>query len=587
MTFARVLLPAGLALLLATGARAELPRPACDAIAAWAEGYERGAGWSPNGLGGRDRFSALFADARTAALFGKPVLEWTPEEARALAPHLGGCADTLRRGGNRAAAAALPTLRNQALRDVPGYLTDLAEARAGVPRLLGELAEAPVSPALLRFHEALGAFGREAEAIGRANQAMSGLSGAARNAARHLLAALRDLPEAELAPAVAPALARLPALRTGLREALVGEFAAAPATLAGLQALDRRAPQLLAEYAPALGPEEAARAEAALAARREAIGEALRDDLLRQVAAVPADPSAGPALNRLRQQAAQAYAPAIGAEGVRAVEAAIVARRGAIGTELVERILADMARASATPASLAGLRRLEAEEPNPAVFVLIGPDGLRRVREAAAERRAALGGEVAAEVLRQVAAVPTVAEGFAALEARAPASLLALLPEAEAARVGAAAAERRGRIAEAMLPGFRAGLAQLPDTEEGMAHLDAEILPEIASWPASAAAEKARFAALAQERRTAILAAVNRAEAGPLRGRVYEGPRMTLEFLDRTRVVLTEPGAPPVAGTYTEERDGRVIVTAGAMSVVMTREGRRLVAGPLEARRVR
>jgi hypothetical protein len=71
-----------------------------------------------------------------------------------------------------------------------------------------------------------------------------------------------------------------------------------------------------------------------------------------------------------------------------------------------------------------------------------------------------------------------------------------------------------------------------------------------------------------------------------MRGRIYEGDIVKIEFLDRTRVVLTAPGAPPVPGTYTEEADGRVSITAGPMSMVMTREGKRLVAGPVEVRRV-
>jgi hypothetical protein len=137
------------------------------------------------------------------------------------------------------------------------------------------------------------------------------------------------------------------------------------------------------------------------------------------------------------------------------------------------------------------------------------------------------------------------------------------------------------------LPGFGAELGRLPKSDESLVLIDNAVLRSIAAWPDPAAAEKARFSALATGRRGAILVAVNRAEAGQLPGRIYEGPRVKLEFFDATRMVITEPGAPPEAGTYTEEPDGRVIVTAGGRSVVMTREGRRLTAGPLEARRVK
>jgi hypothetical protein len=131
----RRLAPAGTAALLAIAvapARADLPRPACEALARWVAGHDRNAGWSPNALrpATRARFHALFAAPATAALFGRPVLDWTPEEARALAPHLQSCAETLRRGRGRDAATALGQLRSQLQRDLPGYLTELAAARA-------------------------------------------------------------------------------------------------------------------------------------------------------------------------------------------------------------------------------------------------------------------------------------------------------------------------------------------------------------------------------------------------------------------------------------------------------------------------
>jgi hypothetical protein len=194
---------------------------------------------------------------------------------------------------------------------------------------------------------------------------------------------------------------------------------------------------------------------------------------------------------------------------------------------------------------------------------------------------------MATEMRREIAAVPVTLDGFDALDRILPAAALDLLPPEQVTALKQAAAERRGRIAEAALPGFRTELGRLPATEEGLATIDDQVLPGIAAFPASAEAEKARFAAVAQERRAAILATVNRAEAGPMRGRIYEGDMVRIEFLDRSRVVLSVPGAPPVPGTYAEEADGRVSITAGQMSMVMTREGRRLLAGPVAVRRVK
>lgn len=577
-------LPAALLLAIGT-ARADLPQPACEAIAQWAQGYDRAETWSPNALGGRGRFSALFADPATPALFGKPVLDWTPDESRALAEHLASCAETLRRAGNRTIGTPLVRLRANAQREVPAYLTALAEAREAVPRLLAALAEEAPSVSLLRLHQTLAAIAAGPEPA-QANQVLQGLRGEVRSQARALLAALRNLPQAEIVALLTPAGERVPALRDAVRDALLAEVAAVPDSLAGLRALDRLA-RGQPEQAEALGEASAAQLEAGFAARRQAIGLALREDLLGQVAAVSANAPGAYRLDQLRQQAAQQYAEAIGPEGVSAVEAAIATRREAIGAAMVEEVLGNVAGLAATPASLRLLHGLETQAPNPTTLGLMGPEGIRRVREAAAARRLALGAEVAADALRQIAAVPAAPEGFAALDRLTPPQGLALLPPAEATRLTEAAATRRGAIAEAVLPGFRAELARLPAADESLTLIDAEVLGGIAAWPDSAAAEKALFAAVAQERRAVILATVNRAEAGPLNRRIYEGAAFRLEFLDGKRVVVTAPGEAPEAGTYAEEADGRVIVAAGGRSIVMTREGRRLVAGPITVQRVK
>ncbi|WP_137177756.1 hypothetical protein [Roseomonas sp. AR75] len=585
-----VILPALLLLGVAavSDARAELPQPSCAALAEWTQGFERRDGWAPNelGLGGRDRFNALFADPRTAALFGKPVLAWTPDEAKALAPHLAACADEFRRARDREASGALGALRIQTGREVANYLAALAEARSDVPRLLGELAGSEPSVALLRFLEAAATLGSADGAAAQANQALSQLSGATRNGARALLGALREIPQDEVPALLGPVAERLPALRSGVREAAEAELEEVPATLAGLQILDRRAPQLVAQTGPVIGAEETQKLEAAIAARRDAIGATLRDELIGQARAAPENILGAQMLPRIQQQATGQYAAAIGPQGVAAVTAVLRERRAAIGAALVKETLAGIAGMSPQLGSLRTLQQLENPTPNPAFYTAVGPEGMREIRSAAAARRAALGHEVAGALRQEVGRVAASPDAFAALDRMVTGDVLALLPAEEGTALKAAAAERRGGIADALLPAFRAELAAMPVTEESLTAIDRSVLPGIARWPASAEAEKARFAAVAQERRAAILTAVNRAEAGAMRGRIYEGDMVKIEFLDRTRVVLTAPGAPPVPGTYTEEADGRFSITAGPMSMVMTREGKRLVAGPVEVRRV-
>ncbi len=100
---------------------------------------------------------------------------------------------------------------------------------------------------------------------------------------------------------------------------------------------------------------------------------------------------------------------------------------------------------------------------------------------------------------------------------------------------------------------------------------------------------KPRFEAAATERRKAILDAVTRAERGSMRGRIYADAsgRLKMEFVDRKRVFLTQPGGQTIAGTYEEEGDNRVLVSvAPNPTMVLTREGKQLLGGPTPLRRV-
>jgi hypothetical protein len=574
----------GAALLLAlaaTPAPADLPRPACEALARWAAEHDRNAGWTPNALRppARAKFNALFAAPATATLFGRPVLEWTPEEARALAPHLQSCADQLRRA-RAGAATALGQLRTQLQREVPNYLAELAAARAAAPARIAELAAAEPSLALLRLHRALADLATEPEAGPHALQATRALPAAQRPAATALLDALRDLPEPELAPLLAGIAPRIPALQAALADSLIAEAGSIPATQAGLQRLARERDRTLAEHAPELGPDQAARVEAALAAREAAIGQALTQELLDRIAAVPAAMLGAPMLDRLQSDAA-GRAEAIGEAGLRAVEAAIATRRAAIGQAVLAELLQAIAAAPATPAGLAEMHRLETDAAPPQLIQLILPEGVARMRAEAARRRAAISAELTAALVQRAGAIPADLGGFAALDAVATPQTLAALRPAEAAQVSAALAARRRAITEAALAEFRRALAALPLTDEGLGRIEDTMQPALDALPRSAAAERARLAVVVQERRAAILAAVNRAEAGPLRGRIYENEALRLEFAAGGRAVVTLPGAPPAGGTYTEDPEGRVFLEVNGQSLVFLREGRRLVAGPM------
>lgn len=348
--------------------------------------------------------------------------------------------------------------------------------------------------------------------------------GPAGDAARTLVAALRPLSEAEIAKVVHPvAAARIPSLRRELREGLVQEIEGVEASTRGLTLLDRHAQTAERDYAAGLGTEEMQRVEAAIAARRAEIGESIRDGLIHQAGEMPLSVQGHSQLARFEQQLLQQYPEMIGEVGVAAVLAAVEQRRAQI---------------------------------------------VQTLRD---------------EMIGQVQATPVGVQAFRRLDEIAPDRLLALLPEAEARKVRAAVNERRQTVAAELLP----QLAALPDTDDALLELEEVILPEFERWPASALAEHAPIERAAQERHAAILVAVNRAEAGPLRGRVYEGSFLTVEFIDAGRVIATTGSRPPVAGTYEEIADGRVIVTVNNDAMVFTREGARLISGPIQVRRVR
>ncbi|WP_333673360.1 hypothetical protein [Elioraea tepidiphila] len=166
-------------------------------------------------------------------------------------------------------------------------------------------------------------------------------------------------------------------------------------------------------------------------------------------------------------------------------------------------------------------------------------------------------------------------QGPANLPARGFVTALRDLPTAE---IEAAIAARRAAMREEMSAELVAGIGRTPADETGFAALDqmtdrrvlALLTPE----------QQGAVTAAATARRAALVTRLKRAESRSLRGRVYEGDGVSFEFVDRTRVFVKSVLGHTLAGSYTEERDGRVVVTLNAESVVLAREGKRLVGGP-------
>jgi hypothetical protein len=89
------------------------------------------------------------------------------------------------------------------------------------------------------------------------------------------------------------------------------------------------------------------------------------------------------------------------------------------------------------------------------------------------------------------------------------------------------------------------------------------------------------------DRQRAIVDGPNRAEAGALAGRTDETPALSVDVVDGTRVLVKDRAGQTMAGTCAEEADGRVVVTPQGRAGVFTRQGRRLVNGPMRLDRMR
>jgi hypothetical protein len=202
----------------------------------------------------------------------------------------------------------------------------------------------------------------------------------------------------------------------------------------------------------------------------------------------------------------------------------------------------------------------------------------KRLDDAVTARQAAIGDGIAAEVVAGIGQSSTGFEdGFADIEARSAPQLATLLTPAQAARIREAAEARRRAVADALYKDFAAELSKLPEEDASLDRIDRS-REAIGRWPGTASGEAQRFRQAAEERRAAILAAVNRKEAGRMSGRVYQSAngQDKLEFVDRNRVLVTS-GGHTMPANYVEEKDGRISITGeNGMAVTLEREGRRL-----------
>lgn len=569
----RSVLPAvALATLAPVAAQAEITLPGCAALTAFAteaDLRERQVLNPVTTLG----FATAFLGEDFAGLYGKTAMAFSVEDAAAARQEAKDCA---KQAGSRDEKKLLAALEKQFARGVGPVVEKMAKAEAALAAGLEAFAAAPAGRDKLSVIAGLRAL--ETWDSDAYQDAVRRIGRDFRKLADGIVKPLQSLPTAAVAAQVLPAVEPLyGASRDAVLAEVSGEIAAIEASEAGLRRFDRDVAKILEPLQPILPADERAGLEAEVAARKAAIeGELIAASLARLETLPPRAAS----LQEVEQAADRGLMKALPPEAAEGYLEALRARRQALALAIVD----------AVPADVTGLRVL----PQLRGPLQGPPGGLAGAAERAAidaamaSRQEALGAAVAGELLAAIAAAPVESRSFKALDGMSDPQLLGLLAAGDAEAVRAAAAARREAIAAEVYPQLAAELAALDDSEQSLAVIDTVWLPDIQAWPASAEAQRTRFLSAVVERRNAILAALTEAERGPLSGRAYadRGGSTRLEFEDDGRVFVSSAGSQTIVASYEEEGDTRVLVTLPQGTVVFTREGRWLVGGPVQLRRV-
>jgi hypothetical protein len=431
-------------LCLSATAAAGFELPDCAGLDAW------GATGGPDyALNAATALPAAYGPEVTAATFGLAFLDWTRAEVEALDDALSDCRGVANSARDREAAGRFADLR-RGLNAAGRTLRDIGTGRENVEKALAGIESGPQTPQLFEDLRALSAV---------APADLRGLRTNLRDVAA-LARALTELPEAEQV-AILGSLGELADVvgddLTGTR---LAEIAAVPATADGILAL--RAIAFAARKDLGDGAGEVVAATATRVA-----------EIATSLAALPEAPILLPECGPLL-----AWAVEMEPGDSRATPA------GRILTALESPAIATVfgkGFADWTAEDLALLGALAEQCRTAAREGMLGEDARERQREAQRvvelharaanqpEIFAALGaGRQAAEALvAEAGAAPETVEGLATLQ-----SVLSRigreLEPADAERVQAAVAARRGAVVAAVLGGYRAGMEAAPASLDGI-----------------------------------------------------------------------------------------------------------------------
>jgi len=550
---------------------AAVSAPDCAALAAWAgtADFREVQTLNPSTMLG---FPTAFLGEEMVALYGKTGPEFSLDEVAQARQQAKDCRGQV----GKTEAKQLAGLDRVLAKSLGGTLEAIEKAGRQLEAALEALVAAPDGADKLRVLAALKAL----ETWDR-----DGYRAALRHASRDfskladgVARPLASLPQAAVAERVLPVLE--PHYGASLAAALdeTGqEIDAIEANLRNLQRYEREAEEIVEPLAAALPAEAQAAVAERVAARKEAIEQEL---VAAEMIELKAAPVAGPTIGRIENAAGGALMRALSPDAAAAFTAELRTRRQEIALALIDGLPADVQGLATLPKLAPAL----AESP----AGLVGEAERAALQMAATGKQAAAGAAVKEELLSRIAATPVETGAFAALDRSADEGLLRLLAPADAGIVRAAADEKRGEIAEELYTVIEDELDELEDTEKSLQIIDTALLPGISGWPASVAAEKTRFLDAVVTKRNAILAAITEEQRGPLEGRTYMDRSGTtkLEFRDDGRAYFTDASGQTIVAPYEEEGEARVLVTLPQATVVLTREGRWLVGGPLQLQRI-
>lgn len=255
--------------------------------------------------------------------------------------------------------------------------------------------------------------------------------------------------------------------------------------------------------------------------------------------------------------------------------------RGAERADAMRQKVTDdlVASVAGFPASGPGLDRIaKAQREFPKAYgEVLEPGQMAAIQKALVERKRAIGEEIVAITVKQVGQSSQGADAFQDLERRSNAAILPALEAAHSEAILTAVRARREEVAGILTASMTKNLKGLDETQASIDAIDQQVMPWLKSLPAGTEAMKAKLTELATARRADILEEVEDDESGDLEERVYQSDngQIKLEFVDDERVFASAHGQ-TVAGTYTQEKDGRIVLTLDGQSKVVKREGRRI-----------